>query len=142
MTALRILKSTPRDLKAEIISRTSSYLANRMQGKITIDCPELNNFRLKQLLRSKRNWTFTFFKQGPKFSLREWKFIEKKLTEEHCWAITLMESHILLYSNSMLAQSVTLWCSLSVILTHYLPKLWLESAILTNKDESSSWWND
>jgi hypothetical protein len=84
VTVLSALKSTSTDLKAEIISWTSSCFVNRMQGKIIVETvPELTNL------------SYAFY-------LRQLNIIGKKLTEEHCWAITFMQSHVLVFSNSKL----------------------------------------
>ena len=63
---------------------------------------------------------FTFFTLAPKFSLREWDILEKKVKEEHCWAITFTQSHVLVFSNSKLLHLAKLQCSLKIILTHCL----------------------
>lgn len=58
---------------------------------------DLHNFklckcRLVQFLKSKKGEVVTSCKSVPNFSLREWKCIEMKVTEEYCGVITQWRS--------------------------------------------------
>jgi hypothetical protein len=49
---------------------------------------KLHCFKIYAVLKTFKKIEIIFCKRVPSFLLREWNHSEKKVVEEHCWAIT------------------------------------------------------